>query len=369
MQQPVNKLDQPIVDKSDYTNSVEPDRCLARVVRIIDIKPMENMNNIELAFVLGWQCVVQKNEFKIGDLAIYYSIDTVFDPKFEKTLFLKGKRLLTKNLFGTLSQGLLSPLTWLQDCKADIDLSQVMEDDDVTQIMRVRKFVMTAELALYQAELDSKKRFPQFVPKTDEERIQNIPKVLNKIIGEDITITRKEDGTSATFIHLIVDSELKSKFLVCSRNNVLEDDLTHNTIHYFEVARKYCIENKMREYGKQIAIQGEIVGPNANRNVFKLKTHLFRVFNIWDISTQSFLPWSDVEQITRLLGLDTVPVIYSGPFKPEWTTKSLITMANELEYLPNVPAEGIVVKTNAGREKQRYSFKVLSNKYLLKHKI
>ena len=51
-------------------------RKLASIQRIWKIEPIEGSDKIELAFVLGWQCVVNKGQFKPMDLAVYFEIDS-----------------------------------------------------------------------------------------------------------------------------------------------------------------------------------------------------------------------------------------------------------------------------------------------------
>lgn len=372
--------------KNDYiNNSVIPDRCLARIVAVDDLTPIEGALNIELAHVLGWQCVVRKNEFKIGDLAIYLAIDSVLDPQYKNFSFLEGKRLKTKKILNTLSQGLLGPLSWLSDYNESIDIKTIKLDDDVTTFLNVRKFVMTTELKQYMDSIDADKKFPTFCPKTDEERVQNIPKILQEIVDKEIIITRKEDGTSTTYIYCkkktsidnfvnesINDSINDSTdiFLICGRNRILTKKNTIDYIsgtHYFTMAEKFDIETKMRNLGINICIQGEIVGPKINGNKLKLNYFDFRVFNIWDIDSQRYLLWERVMEITNILGLNCVPLIYKGPFKAEWSSvKKLLSMADDIEYAKDIPAEGMVVKTNDDNF-PRHSFKVISNKYLLKN--
>ena len=371
---------------NDYSkNSVEPDRCLAQIVTVDQLSVIEGAQNIELAHVLGWQCVVKKQEFQIGDLVIYFSIDSVLDPNHCNFQFLEGKRLKTKKILNTLSQGLLAPLSWLTDYDQSFDLSNVKLNDNVTDVLKVRKFVTSSELRQYSDEQNCE-AFPSFVPKTEEQRVQNIPTVLKQLVGQDIVITRKEDGTSTTYVFCQNQSSPQI-FLICGRNRVLRGKTPVNPpfllngvqqgcplphikggSHYFEMAERFDIKQKMKQLGLNIAIQGEIVGPKIGGNKLKLKENDFRVFNIWDIDNQCYLQWEQVEQITDQLQLHRVPVLYKGTFQPEMAmVKHLLEMANLIEYDKNIPAEGMIVKTNYGKERPRHSFKVISNKFLLRN--
>lgn len=90
------------------------ERSLAHIERIIDIKPIDGADKIEVATVLGWKCVVRKGEFKVGDLAIYIEIDSIVDTTRSYFSFLKEKnkneyRIKTRKFKGCISQGLLIP--------------------------------------------------------------------------------------------------------------------------------------------------------------------------------------------------------------------------------------------------------------------
>lgn len=51
-------------------------RKLASVQYVHEVAPIEGADRIELVRVLGWQCVAKKGEFKVGDLAVYFEIDS-----------------------------------------------------------------------------------------------------------------------------------------------------------------------------------------------------------------------------------------------------------------------------------------------------
>ena len=348
-----------------YRNGVDEDNNpLAQIVKVLSLDSIPNANSIELAHVLGWQCVVKKDEFKIGDLAIYFAIDSILDPNNENSKFLDGKRLKTRMILSTLSQGLLTPLHWLKSYQDNIN--NLKEGDNVTNIMKVKKYVFNEELKLYNQHDESipkKITFPEYVPKTDENRVQNVPKVLRDIVGKEIVITRKEDGTSTTYIYY------NGNFLICGRNQC-HDEKNGSNKHYYEIEARHKIGENMKILGRNIAIQGEIVGPKINGNRLKLRDIEYRVFNIWDIDEQYYLIWEEVEEITSKLNLNTVPVIFKGVMGVDLgSVNNLLKLAESLEYTPGNPAEGIVVKTNYKKEQPRHSFKVISNKFLLNYKL
>ncbi|MCL1794531.1 MAG: hypothetical protein FWG34_11760 [Oscillospiraceae bacterium] len=60
-------------------------RQLATIQQIKSIEPIENSDFLELAHVMGWQCVVKKDEFKPGDRGVYFEVDS-FLPLEERTV-------------------------------------------------------------------------------------------------------------------------------------------------------------------------------------------------------------------------------------------------------------------------------------------
>jgi RNA ligase (TIGR02306 family) len=260
---------------------------------------------------------------------------------------------------GVYSQGFIFPLSWLNE-ERGTDISLLKEGDDVTEVIGIKKWVSNDELSQY---ADTKKiPFPSFVPKTDEPRIQNNPELLTTLIGNEIVISRKEDGCSATYVY----NAEKKEFMVCSRNYVVQPD--KSVIQYFNVSKSFDIEKKMEQYGKSLAIQGEIVGPSINGNKLKLAKLDFRVFSIYDIEKQVYVSTTEMLSICKDLGFNTVPILYMDPNDARTeTVQSLLSYVETIEYNKDSPAEGIVVRTNTCSP--RTSFKVISNKYLLKHKL
>lgn len=344
-----------------------PEKPMVTVQRINMIEPIDGADQIELATVQGWRVVISKNDnFKIGNLCAYAVIDTVFPKSFTKMNFLEGKPLKTRKIRGEISQGLIFPLENLSEYK--LNISQLVENQDLTEIIGVMKYVSPEEIASYNLiksdSYSSVEKFPShLVPKTDEPRLQNITSVLDKIKKDNIFVTRKEDGCSATYIFDGVN------FIICSRNFVLNKS-EPNSINYIHIAEKFKIEEIMKKYNKKIAIQGEIVGPKINGNRLKLDSLDFRVFSIYDIENQSYVLSSKMFELCKEIGLNTVPLLYHGPVVDPIdsrfeSVKSCLEYASSMNYVGNSPIEGIVIRNDS----HSISFKVISNRYLLKNNL
>jgi RNA ligase (TIGR02306 family) len=347
---------------------------LAYVAKVIDLRPIPGKDLIELAVIKGWKCIVKKEEFRVGDLAIYLAIGSVPDFEDPHFAFLKQKgynRIKTVKMGGVISQGLLGPMSWLTD-RGIASLEKYKEDDDVSTEMGVTKFVAPEESAQYDnAPRDPRdktlprKEFPAMVRKTDATRLQHYPDYFFSAIRDrEVTITRKEDGCSSTFIFN------NGEYMLCGRNFVWNEEDRHTNAHYFEIQDRFDLKNKMTSLGRNIAIQGEICGPKINGNRGRLTGRTFSVFDVYDIDAQEYLPYDELCQVCEELGLSTVPLLYRGPANAlDLTVEGFLKLAEAVEYAKGVPGEGIVVKADANpaEQKHRVHFKTISNKYLLKH--
>ena len=376
------------------------ERKLASIRKVLEIKPIEGADAIELAVVDGWQTVIKKGEFQVGDLCVYFEIDS-FLPIREEFEFLRsssfkkmgnqeGFRLKTIRLRGELSQGLIVPMKSLEkfmthdkwvELYGDEELEYVVpyedwlelkEGDDVTAILGVQKYE-----APIPTELRGKVRgnFPSYLKKTDEERIQNLfNKVKDVMEDEEFEVSLKLDGTSCTFYvvdPLRFNTKLEEPASVyfghCSRN--LDTRETQNTP--WTLAYESGIRAKMLEFfertGRCIAIQGELMGPSIQGNREKLAKPEFFLFNIWDIDQQRYLTPIERAEIVAELQVKTVPIVHTNfkVFKEFTDIKSLLLFA-EGPSIHNAIREGLVFKSNALYKGELFSFKAISNKFLLK---
>ena len=138
-------------------------RKLASIQRIKALEPIPDADSIEKATVLGWQLVVKKGEFQVGDLCVYCEVDCLLPdrPEFE---FLKnrGSRIRTIRLRGQVSQGICFPLSILPAG------TPIEEDLEVTELLDIVKFEPPIPACLAGIQ---KGEFPSFIPKTDETRV------------------------------------------------------------------------------------------------------------------------------------------------------------------------------------------------------
>ena len=201
-----------------------------------------------------------------------------------------------------------------------------------------------------------KGNFPSSIPKTDQERVQNLTKEIKAAFDNNLLfeLTEKLEGSSMT-CYLI-----EQEFGVCSRNLDLKrtDD---NTL--WKVAIEDKIELKMRIAGlDNHAIQGELVGPGIQGNIYKLSKPMFFVFDIYDIKKGAYMNPVERQAMIKVLQLNHVPVLTNDKDLGIGTVDELLLWAEGKSVLnEKQEREGIVFKQIDGG----MTFKAISNKYLL----
>lgn len=334
-------------------------RKLASIQEILEINDIEGADNIQVSTVLGWQCVIKRDEFKVGDKIVFCEIDSLFPSDDERFSFLERVkyRIKTIKLRGQISQGLILPLSFLSD---DLLKNGVELDQDVTEDLRITKY----EKPIFSGGNGgfiggyTKGNFPYFIPKTDETRIQTYLRHIKRQIdrsefGVQVEIREKLDGTSATYY---IKDDL---FGVCSRN--LEIKESEESI-YWKMAYKYDIEHKLRIY-KNIAIQGEIIGVGIQGNKYKLEDNQLFVFSAYNIDKQQYLTPFELNKLCSILKLNQCPFVdkaYLNDNIDEWI--KLSSFKSNLNK--NTIAEGIVVRDI---DDSSFSFKVINPQFLLKN--
>lgn len=363
-------------------------RKLASVQKIIDIKPIDGADAIECAYVLGWQVVIKKGDFKTGDPVVYVEIDSKLPdkPEFE---FMRARNFKVKTikLRGCLSQGIIFPMDILP-------IAVYKEDDDVTDIIGVKQYDKDLDevefgsssngnnskyknkyikkLLRYKFFRDlllpseNKEKFPSFISRTEELRIQNKPSLLNDKETEYI-VTEKLDGTSLTIFMKRLPRRwyqfaTRYDFGVCSRNLRLPE----SDVLYWCVAKKYRIHELLMDTIQTMpnvdfaAIQGEIIAPKVQGNKYQVTEPQLYVFNfITNRGKHSSGAW---EKIVRMYGMNWVPILDNHFTMPD-TMEELLKYAEGKSQLCDVEREGIVCRNY----EKDISFKVISNKFLLKN--
>lgn len=234
---------------------MEDKRKLVTLKTIDALTPIKGADAIEAAHIGGWTAVVRKGEFYQGQQVFYFETDSMLPLDKEPFAFLRSRgvkeqngreyhRLKAMKLRGVVSDGLLLPFSIVSYFEADLDkqldiLNKIQENGgDFSNWFGVVKYEdpILAKLG------GKMTRFPEWITRTDEERIQNLPKLIEHIAKtdtwDDWYATEKIDGTSCT-IWCRINDKGEYEYGVCSRNYGLEEE-EDNT--YWKIAKTPSIE-------------------------------------------------------------------------------------------------------------------------------
>ena len=369
-------------------------RKLVSIQRIHRIDPIAKADAIECVTIHGWELVAKKGEFAVGDLCVYFEIDSFLpeDPRYEFLKDLKnhqgrkGYRLKTIRLRGQVSQGLALPLCMFPE------ITNPIEFDEVTDLLNVIKYDNSIAQSDNKPDLKTNSttnKFPHFIPKTDQERIQNLSDWFTRYSDVEWEETLKLDGSSCTMYNIEKQPSLwqrirgffglpvvSNHFGVCSRNLEIkrsdnyvktftnsDKESTYQSSDFWRMAHLYNVE---RHLPTGYAIQGELIGPRIQANHEKVESLDFFIFDVYDILNSRYLtPPERASFVSAFLPtMKHVPLLNASIriFEVCPDIKSLLARVQGQSMNPGTISEGRVYKSLDGTK----SFKCINNDYLLK---
>lgn len=389
-------------------------RELAYIVNIDEIRPIEGSDNCECAVVGGWHIMTRKGTFQAGDKAVYFEIDSKV-PETDTYAFLAAKHYKVKTqkyTFGGrgnfVSQGLLmafedfnfidfsaegyevgTPLTDILGVKYS-----VAEDNrrkatiNKYARMKQRNAKLFAKYKLLRTLYDKKwgkkllflflgnrhdakaSFWPEWVIKTDEERVQNLPQLFPPDNTEWF-VTEKIDGTSTTFT-MKKKGRKKYEYYVCSRNvcfDKADKQCFYETNVYTEMAEKYNIEKilesilEMNKDFEFVTIQGETYGKGIQNRDYHMETIDFMAFNLIFGYKNGEVKRQNPRNMTNFLtqyNIPCVPILDEHFVLPN-SIEEMVAYADGNSTIDEDYREGVVLRTHDGIN----SFKAVSNYYLM----
>jgi len=376
------------------------ERELAYIAKVLNTESLCGYDKMHFITVLGWKCVAPVNIHK-GDLVVYFEVDSLLPQNDNRFSFLASKKFRIKpiKICGVISQGLVLPLSdfpELKDCK---------EGDFVTNKLHVEKYDPEPvqenvrskhKVSAFQRAMDCHKKFfknpiikylmkykpvqwvlsklfvrkkdkakckwPDWLPKTGSERIQNIPGLL----GSDLSfiITEKVDGASTSFI-----LDEKNNYFVGSHNVIKNPEESSDSGNIWaESGAKYNMEELLKSikvvHGlKTVAIQGETYGDKVQKRNYSLNNNKrdFVVFHIWFNGKR--LPIKEMIKICEDHKLPCVHV-YDYNYKIPKSVEEIIDYVDSCKSaIDGNEIEGFVFYSQDGQQ----NFKCVSPNFLLKY--
>lgn len=379
------------------------DRELAYIAKVLDTEVLCGYDNVHLITILGWKCIAPISIHK-DDLVVYFEVDSLLPNNDIRFSFLASKkfRIRAIKICGVVSQGLVLPLSEFPELKG------CKEGDFVTDKLHVEKYdpdaindgSVKSKVSDFQRALDrhpkffknpiikflmkykpvrfvlaklfvlkkdkDKRKWPEWLPKTGSERIQNMPHLFG--CKEKYIITEKVDGASTSFI-----LNEKNKYMVCSHNVIKNPDKNsdggnfHKTNIWAESGANYNIESVLRSLKKDlklknVAIQGETYGDGIQKRNYSLKNkHRFVVFHIWFDGVR--IPIKDMIAICDKYNIPHVHVYNYEYSIPETVEQIIEDIDNSKSNIDCGDIEGFVFYSQDGQQ----NFKCVSPNFLMKY--
>jgi len=334
---------------------------LVQKVTIDELSPIKDADKIERARVLGWDCVVRKGLYNVGDECLFVFPDTMVPKKYLDSTYTGDEviRLKTVKMKGQLSAGLILPLSLLEGL--------AFEFNNLSDALGIKKYEKSIEGSISG---NAKGNYPiGYISKTDEDNLKSVPACIDDLECYDgaIFMTLKIDGTSTTVI-LDRKEEEANWFKVCSRNLELKRD---ESSVYWMMVMKYDLENKLKSLDDDFAIQFETYGNKINGNKLKRRDIGMMVFHVKNLTSGKWLGFNEMKEFCNKLEIPMVPILNTftkEEFLDLVKSRKLYEMVNELRYEHGGYAEGAVFKTEIvyrsySLSKPWWSVKIINENY------
>ena len=364
---------------------MENQNSVAYVGTIGSISEIPNSDNIELVMVNGWNSITPKGEYKVGDLVVISTTDSVIpqelSDKMGVTNYLrKGQRVRTVKLRGVYSECLIIPTKYIPGYG-----DQYYDGMDMMEKMGITKYeppVKTITLSSGGRKFKYHQN-PNFHVYHKFPNMKNVPDMFNE--GDEICITRKLHGTNARYgivkkTNLSILDKIRKWFgnqwieyeYVYGSHNVEKGSDSqgfYDTDVWKTISEKYDIRKKLwnhikdtyspEDIGSGLIIYGEIYGHGIQKNYdYQLTDTRFAGFDV-EVGGKYVDNFNQTVHFV-CLELDQVETLYSGTWSKEEQDKYVF---NNYIQGTKVPHEGVVVKSLDG-SRQKVA-KIINPDYLI----
>lgn len=367
-----------------------PSELFVEICKIEKLDNHPNADRLEIATVKGWQCIVQKDIYSIGDKVIYFPIDSILPPNVEEKIFgpdskvkLTKSRVKTIKLRGIISQGLVVPITVFE-----IDNS-TPTGTNVKEMLGITKYEIKQKVPNIMSGKTTGKRSENinFSKYTSINHLKNFPTFLD---NKEVCVREKIHGTNFrasilkrtphTLFQKIKDwlerkilfQDNEYEFCYGSHNVQLKKADKKGGFYpknvYWEMVEKYSIENLIKNIKKKypdwnnIILYGEVYGDGIQKNYSYGCIKDEKKLVIFDIKVDDeYLGENDLERICKEFNLEMAPIIYKGIYDIDKITE--LNTGNSVMVPEQKIIEGVIIRTIL--DKNRDIFKFINPEYLL----
>ncbi len=298
------------------------------VEQIEQIVPHPQADRLEIAKILGTQTLVGKDQFKAGDLVVFFPPDMLLPEevssalgvqKYLKTTLFQNRRfpcrVAAARLRGVPSYGFVAEIP--------ADMAHARPGTDVTSYYGAEKYEPPVRAyrgfgggtgEVWGGLASQPVNFQKY---TDIQNYWKYKKALES--GLPVRVTEKAHGTNSRVGLLKVDGDFqfvggshrtaRKQYDPEGRLSVYWEPLQHEEV----LDMLSCLCNEEHD----VIVYGELYGPGVQDLDYGVApgTVGWRVF---DITVNGYyLDWQDVKEICQTWNVATVPLIYEGPFNHE----------------------------------------------------
>lgn len=355
---------------------------------IVSIDPHPHADRLEIAWVYGFQVIVQKGVYKPGDKIIYVPIDSILPVDLEEKIFppsskikLVHHRVRQIRIRGTASQGMIIGKQEL-DGWTNLGASCYKEEADLKDYLGITKYEPPAkgiQIASGKRSRNKKKDHPLFHRYNGVDNIKWFPNFFKE--GEEVVIECKLHGTNARigrlpFVARTLWQRVKKFFCLTPKwervygsNNVeISSKWIHNGFYDNDYYGKAADEH-YHKIPENHVVYGEIIGPGIQKNYsYGLTEPRFVLFDVKRFNEDGSHVWltpDEVENFAEIYNFEMVPILYKGPFSKE---KAYELSKGPSVYSPSQPVrEGCVIKSRFNYTDERgnkRALKMINESYL-----
>ena len=369
------------------------------LVSIAAINEHPNADRLELASVLGYTCVVRKGAFQVGQLVVYLPEGSLIPEWLCRALNLwddvkgkgklagkRGLRIKAARLRGTVSQGLLYPVSEGPDGASlateggkQWPLGDSGSGTDIAEALGVEKYEPPVPVAFDGVAVP----VHGHTIRLDIENLQSYPDAIPP--GEPVVMTEKLHGTwtgmsfdpSLGHPDLYEGGTLVSSKGMSAKGLAFKTDSSNDGNLYVRTWRRYlhgrgqwdALIREARKRNRAFHVLGETFGLGVQDLHYGLKTTEFRVFAVALGEARDrgarFLAADDLTTWCRRFGLESVPELGRGAFSMD---DVLSLRDGKTTFGAKHVREGIVISPNRERPlHDQFAFvKCVSPAYLLR---
>jgi RNA ligase (TIGR02306 family) len=304
---------------------------IVEVSRIDKVLPHPNAEKLELGIVKGWQLVIPKGKYAAGDRIVYIPIDSVLPIELSDRLgitkYLSHGRVRCAKLRGEPSFGVV------MDVESDWP-----DGTDVAAHYGITKYVPPIRTSIG----DAAPNHPLFVSYTEIENMRNFPEVIRP--GEEIVLSEKIHGTNCRIG--LIDADGTATWMAGSkgmrRAQPPDEQMASNLYwHPYTVAGVAdLIRSVFNEGRRQVILFGEVYGRVQSLRYGLPGEIAFRAFDL--LVDGRYIDFDRFQSLCAQFGVQTVPVLYRGPFDLE-TVKKLAEGRSTLPGADHI-REGVVAR-------------------------